>query len=227
MIAKLKQHAEAIALRKKGYSYSEIADLLSVSQSTLSLWLKDIVIGDKYIQILTDKQRKGQLKGASIKRTTRKRQEELILAEAIRDIKGISKKELLLLGSVIYWCEGAKQKENNISQGVVFSNSDPFLIKLFLKWVREICKIQESNIKYNLCIHENANIDKAVDYWSKVVIIPRSRFGKTVLKKHNIKTNRKNTEDNYYGLMRLSISKSTNLNRKIAAWIYGVDSYIN
>lgn len=149
MVAKSQERKDAVLLRKKGYSYSEIANLLPVSRSILSLWLRNIVLDKRHAKLLSNKQRRGQLKGALKRKNERKKQEEAILREAANDVGLLSEKELWLIGIIAYWCEGAKQKENNVSQGVVFSNSDPLLIRLFVKWLRDICKISEEDIKYS------------------------------------------------------------------------------
>lgn len=226
MPPKLEQHKKAIYLRRKGYSYSEIAKLLKVSQGSLSLWLRSVSIENKYQNLLKSKQKKGQLRGALSRRENRLKQENIIFAEAEREINNISTKDLWLMGIIAYWCEGAKQKTNNVSQGVCFVNSDPFLLKLFIKWLKEICKIADENIKYTLYIHENAAKSKAINYWSRNLNISVSKFGKTVFKRQKIKTNRSNIRSNYFGLVRITVSRSTDLNRKIKGWVLGVNNNI-
>lgn len=227
MIAKIEQHKKAILLRKKGYSYSEIAAVVEVSQASLSLWLRNIKLTTAQIDRLLLKKKNGQVKGSNARRTVREQQQLTIIEKAAGQINSLSKKELFLLGTVAYWCEGAKQKENNISQGVVFVNSDPFLIKLFIKWLKEICLIKKSNIKYSLYIHENGDIKKASKYWCKILEISKMDLGKPILKRHQTQTLRKNVGMNYNGLIRIGVKKSTNLNREITGWIDGINKFIN
>ena len=53
-----------------------------------------------------------------------------------KDIQEITKKELWLMGIVLYWRERLLSgNENDLRKGVKFSSSDPYLIKLFLKWL--------------------------------------------------------------------------------------------
>lgn len=226
MISKSNEHQRAIELRKDGKSYSEILAQIRVSQSSLSLWLRDIVLTKEQISALNLKKREGQRKGGMMKKGSRLLQEKRILETASAEIKKLSKEELWLIGTIAYWCEGSKQKDWNVSQGVIFSNSDPFLIKLFVKWLKECCLIKSVDIKYNLYIHEQGNVSIALDYWCKQLMIDFDSFGKTSIKKHNILTRRKNIGENYYGLVRVSVRKSTNLNRKIKGWIRGIDSLI-
>lgn len=220
------QLEKAIQLRKNGQSYSQIASLVKVSRSTLSLWLRNVLLTKRSQEILNSRRREGQLKGGLVKREFREAKETQILENASQEIKNLSSRELWLLGTLAYWCEGAKQKEGNISARVVFVNSDPFLIRLFIKWLKQICQISEQNIKYNLSIHETADKDIAIKYWSKVIGIDTNLFGKSIIKKHKISTNRKYRNDKYYGLIRITVLKSTDLNRKIKGWILGISGFI-
>lgn len=223
MLPKPKEKALAISLRKQGFSYSEILSRVPISQATLSLWLRNIELTQTQVDNLLLKKKNGQSKGAKARKGIRIKQEKSIIKKAKKDIGSISKRELFLLGIMAYWCEGSKQKTHNVSQSVIFSNSDPFLIKLFIRWLKDECFIHESEIIYTLNIHESGNKKMAIEFWSKILQIPTSRFGKTILKKHKVATNRKNVGENYYGLMRITVRKSTNFNRKIFGWVSGIN----
>ncbi len=222
-----KNKQSALGLRSRGKSYREISSILGVSKSTLSYWLHRIELTNKQRESLFEKQQKGRIKGAQKRRDWRITKEQLILTKASKEISRISKKELWLLGTVAYWCEGSKQKANNISGRVIFANSDPFLIKLFVKWVKEACKVSENRLVYTLYIHETGNLEAALNYWSQILGINRGYFAKTILKKHNISTNRKYDNSLYFGLLRVTVRNSTDLNRQIRGWIDGINSFLN
>jgi hypothetical protein len=222
MVVKFKEKETAIELRRQGYSYSEILKKIPVAKSTLSLWLRSVGLAERQKQRLTEKKRKGQLKGAQMKRRQRILLTEKIKNEAMKGVGKINERELWLIGTALYWAEGAKQKENNPSQKVRFSNSDPRMIKLFLKWLTEMCSVPLEELNLEIYIHETANIEEAKKYWSNVLNLPLTKFQKVRLKKHKIKTNRKNINKNYYGLLAINVKRSTNLNRKIMGWIEGI-----
>jgi transposase len=71
MVVKFKEKETAIELRRQGYSYSEILKKIPVAKSTLSLWLRSVGLAERQKQRLTEKKRKGQLKGAQMKRRQR------------------------------------------------------------------------------------------------------------------------------------------------------------
>jgi hypothetical protein len=175
-------------------------------------------------QRLTEKRLTAALRGAQAKKDRRITISEEIKSKARKEIGGISKRELWLIGINLYWAEGTKQKEHNVSQKVRFSNSDPGMIKLFLKWLQKICKIPKEDIYFRISLHETAKnkLNEVQKYWSNITGFPINNFQKIDWKKHKINTKRKNIGEKYFGLLNVYVRKSTNLNRKIAGWIEGI-----
>ena len=124
----------------------------------------------------------------------------------------------------MYWAEGSKSKPHSPSVGVVFSNSDSVMIKIYLRWLREVLKIADERIDFEIFIHEShrGSTEEIRNYWSKVTGFSISGFGKIYFKKNKIRTKRKNVGDRYKGLLRIKVKKSTNLNRRIEGLIEGV-----
>ncbi len=224
MISKIEEKRRSITLRKRGLSYSEILKLVPVAKSTLSVWLKDVGLAKEQKQRLTEKRRQAQFKAQQACRAKRIKITEEIKTAAKREIETISEREFWLIGVALYWAEGSKQKANNVSARVSFSNSDPGMIKLFLGWLRRCCKISRKDIIFSIYLHETAAKRKSEiqKCWAKITGFPLDRFKKIVWKKNKINTRRKNIGENYYGLLRVTVYKSTNLNRKIAGWIEGI-----
>jgi hypothetical protein len=221
MIIKIEEKEKAIEFRKKGFSYSEILKEIPVAKSTLSLWLKSVGLAKDQKQRITEKRIAGSLRGAKARRDQRIRITKEIKDKARKEIDDIDKKDLWLIGIALYWAEGAKEKEWGTRAGIKFSNSDPKMILLFLKWLKNTFSTDNSKLVYELYIHETANIKNAQKYWSDLLSISEEKI-RTYFKKSKIKTIRKNTGDNYYGLIVIKVNKSFNLNRAIAGWIEGI-----
>jgi len=224
MISKNKEKEIAVGLRKKGLSYNEILGLVPVSKSTLSVWLRSIGIAKRQSQRLTEKRRQAQIKAQQACRDKRIRIEKEIKSLARKKMGKISSRELWLIGTALYWAEGTKQKNHNVSGRVIFSNSDPEMIKIFLEWVRKFCDVSSDNIVFSIYLHETARErkQKVQKYWAAATGFSATRFSQVVWKKNKISTRRKNINKDYYGLLRVVIRRSTNLNRKIAGWIEGI-----
>lgn len=222
MILKYKEKRLAIKLRKDGFSYSEILKKVPVAKSTLSLWLRSVGLSKSQKQRLTKKKLLAALRGALVRKNQRKTITKKIKKEAIDEIKNISGRDLWMVGTALYWAEGYKEKLHGSL--VQLGNSDPYLISIFLKWLYEICKIPKSEINFRIHIHETARhkLKKVQQHWSKTTGFPIKDFQKITWKKNKIKTNRKNVGKDYFGLLIVSVKKSTNLNRNIQGWIEGI-----
>ena len=219
---KIDKKIQAVKLRKKGYSYSEIKKEIFISQSTLSNWLFDVVLTDEQKKRLIQKRIVSANKGGQIRKMDRLKKTQEIIKVAEDEIGTISKRDIFILGVSLYWAEGAKQKKHNVSQRVCFSNSDPRMVKIFLVWLGTICNVPLQKITFELSIHKTADTDLAVKYWQRELKLNKSNQINIRLKNYNFKTKRKNIDENYHGLIRLTVAKSTKLNRKIAGWISGI-----
>jgi len=224
MIQKIEEKNKAIELRKQGLSYREILEQIPVAKSSLSLWLRSVGLSREQKQRLTAKKLASALRGAKRKKEIRIAITNEIKAKARKEVGRLTKRELWLIGIALYWGEGNKEKEYHPGSATQFSNSDPYMIKLFLRWLFKIIKIPEEKIKFQIYIHENHkdNINRVINYWSSHTGFSRDNFQHVYFKKNKIKTNRKNTGDNYYGLLRIGIKDSSSLNRKIAGWTEGI-----
>lgn len=168
---------KAIKFRKKGKSLNEISYSLKLPKSTASLWLKNIKLGEKA--------RKKLLENSHSKKTIEKRRQSRlrneknkraeVINQAAREINKISSNDLKLIGVSLYWAEGSKSSKRVVS----FSNSDPYMVKVMMKFFREICKVPENKFRGHIHIHNKANIKDAEMYWSSLTSIPLSQFYKT------------------------------------------------
>lgn len=77
----------------------------------------------------------------------------------------------------LYWGEGSKY--NPIS--IRLANSDPSLLRIFIKFLRDICGVNTQKIKLWLTVHTDAPVEKAEKHWSYQLSIPLSQFSKTVV----------------------------------------------
>lgn len=227
MIPKLKERERAIQLRKQGLSYSEILKQIPVAKSSLSLWLRSVGLAKRQKQRLTEKQLAASLRGAHARRNQRIALTQKIYKEAEKEIDHISPRELWLIGIMLYWAEGCKEKKHNPGSGAEFINSDPYMIKIFLKWLFEICNVGKEELNFSIYIHKNHknNLERVRVHWSICTGFPINYFEKIYFKTHKPKTNRKNTGNSYFGILKIKIRASSSLNRKIQGWIRGVNKY--
>ena len=174
---------------KKFFSAQQIADSLKISPSKVRYILnkfgvKKRSIGEAIKKINITKFKKGIFK---IKRNLTRGEEKLKIS-----------------GVMLYWGEGTKK-----GNSVVFSNSDPEMVVLFLKFLRKICNINKKRIRALLHIYKNQNERKIKKYWSKKTMVPIRQFSKSFLHNKKKGTYKKNSE---FGTISLRYSDKELLN---------------
>lgn len=204
--------SKAQKLRQQGISIKEIAKIVSISRSTASVWCREIVLSEKQRKILKQKQTEAGSKGRSIGTTLNKKQKEDSLLDATSKSKKlithISKKELLLIATALYWAEGSKSKKTT---GFQFINSDPQMILCMKKFLLEH-NIKKEDITYSLQINmvHKSRITQVLNFWENLLQLENGQikgpyFVNTQSKKIY------NNHDTYYGICRLIVKKSTKL----------------
>ena len=150
-----------------------------------------------------------------------------IIRAARAEIGAVTRRELWLMGTMLYWAEGSKEKEYRVGVGVRFTNSDPNMIRLFLRWLRDIARISREDIQFEIYIHQDrtSQLLDVRTYWSDVTGYALKDFQAVYFKKHVGKTMRRNVGRAYYGVVRVKVKASSRLNRTIAGWIEGICTY--
>ena len=175
-------------LRESNLTYGEISKRLHVARSTLHLWVGDI----KRPNYLTDFDRKKHL--VNIRKLAviahHNERENRLLQIRRRVAKEIGKypiHDILYLRSLLsmlYWAEGSKGRGS-----LTFANTDPLLALLFITLLRKSYQVNESKFRARLHLHYYHKINETRKFWSSLLEIPVSKFGKIYMKKRS-KTNK-------------------------------------
>jgi len=218
---RLKHKLYAIKLRKTGKTYREIIEKIpNLSKSTLSNWLKYLELTPNQQKILEAKATQGRAKAiflaSKINREKRIRRMNETIKKAEVEVPKLIKNPLFLSGVILYWCEGT-QKTNDFN----FVNSNPFIIKIMIKWLNDICKIPKENLQLRLYIHKIYKSEHCEKFWSKELNIPLSQFKITYKPTpHKIKRNL-----SYKGCLRIRCG-GVELFRKFIGWRNGLIKYL-
>ncbi|MCA9355633.1 hypothetical protein KC865_03760 [Candidatus Kaiserbacteria bacterium] len=213
-MTKVSDKEEAIRLRKNGYSYNLIAEKVSVSKSTLSLWLakipyspnKDVVkrIGKAHAAVTKSKH---EQKLASF------REAEKLAKIDIGDFIG---RDLFMLGLALYIGEG----EKNDNVGVI--NADPRIIRTCIRWLRKFYDVPNESFTLAIHLYPDNNVKDSLEYWSRQTGLPLVQFGKTQIDKRRNKRHSKRSKLPY-GTAHLRVRAAGNkqhgvlLSRRIQA----------
>lgn len=216
--AKDELRASARALRTQGMDYEEIAAALGVAKSSVSLWVRDLPTPARlsYAEC-----RKRSAEGArrywAAERPVREARRAAVRTAAAAEIGELTDRELLVAGAIAYWCEGTKSKPHRRSDRVVFINSDPALIRFFLRFL-DVAGTSRTDLCFRVYIHETADVESAQRFWLEVTGATIDQFATPVMKRHNPKTVRKNVGETYYGCLRTDVRHGADLYHKIEGW---------
>jgi len=112
-------------------------------------------------------------------------------------IKLTNKEKLLkAAGLMLYWGEGAKTTDSTVD----LANSDPLMIRLFLKMLREIYGINEKRLRVLLYCYANQDVKKLINYWVKVTGISQEQFTKPYIRQDFLE---KKKNKMLYGLVHI------------------------
>ena len=212
-----RRRERAVDLRRRGLSYKQIRPLVGASMASLSLWLRDVPLTEiQRARLQRRKVENGRDRGRE-NRERRLRKEAEILVESREQMGVVSDRDLFIAGVIAYAAEGAKKKPWSTSVSTQLINSDPRMIRLFLKWL-ELIGVPRGDIAFRLSIHENASISEALEYWSEVVGVPPEEFKPTNLKRPKEKPQRRNVGPSYRGCLSVTVRRSGDLNKRLDAW---------
>jgi hypothetical protein len=212
---------EARALRMEGLSYNEIAARLDVAKSSVSLWVRDLPRPERFDYVANPRRYEGLRRYMASQRQARATQRAAETEAAAAEIGDLSDRELVIAGAIAYWCEGAKNKPHRKTDRVMFINSDPGLIRFFLRFL-DVAGVKRDELILRVYIHENADAEAAERFWLEVTGAQPSQFRSPVLKHHNPKTRRTNVGKNYRGCLRIDVRRSGVLYQRIEGWVSAI-----
>jgi hypothetical protein len=200
----LKYKSRAIALRRAGKTYSEIQNSIKtkIPQSTLSDWFKKANFSER-------EQKK--IKAGGVARIKAGNQKTLAIQKAKRELyfqeirnRLLPLRDLLhnsdvakLTLMMLYWCEGGKHERGS----VVFGNSDPRIITLFISLLRKCYSLDESKFRITVQCRADQNPKKLAIYWSRITGVSLRQFYKPQI---DLRTAGKpSKQSDYHGVCRI------------------------
>ncbi len=143
------------SLYESGLSMQEIADKEKWSYPSVRYWMQQSDI------------RRRSWSDATYAKRNQEGDPFKINLEAIR-----KKKELFYTGIGLYLGEGDKRSKYNVK----LANTDPYILRIFLRFLREICGVDESKIKAELNIFNDVSLKKAIKFWLDNIGIERDQL---------------------------------------------------
>lgn len=176
-MAKLELRNQALEMREKGMSYSQIRENLAVSKSTLSLWLREHPLSRERINELRGNSEQRIERCRNTKRRNRQLRLDKVFDSSSKRIKTLNEREFYVAGLLLYWAEGTKAARGS----VCMTNTDPAMLSFFISWLVSI-GVDRSRIRGYLHLYEDMDIAYETRYWAEILCLPESSFRKPYIK---------------------------------------------
>jgi hypothetical protein len=197
------------ALRRLGWSYGEIREVIPVPKGTLAGWCREVRLTEEQVAAL--RERTGSFR--SIPRDTqahRRAEIEAIRLGARSFALSHVNDAFFVAGTVMYWAEGAKT-------GIEMSmaNSDPRALRLFTRWVRTY---HDDAAKFVLRLHLHAGNDEAAAqrFWARAIGLSGNDFYRSFIKPKGT-GHRKNHLP--HGVCTVRMRRGADAHHRTMAWI--------
>lgn len=176
-----KDYKAAFDLRMSGRTYGEIRNIFGIPKSTLSTWFSKLKLDSKVKKVLESKRKSGYLKlvefnkvrtlNIGIENENARKDYELKIGK-------LNKRELMILGAALYWGEGYKNFDHTKKRYpyISFSNSDPLMVKVFIKFLEDVLGIPREKLNASAMIYPNMDSTVCIKYWQEITAIPKEKF---------------------------------------------------
>jgi transposase-like protein len=210
---KTQERIEARRLRKEGRSIKDIARRVGVSQSSVSIWVRDI-------ELTTDQHRRLQeanglhfrqlLARAALSERHRRRR---LAAQMEGRRLARAGDALHAAGCMLYWAEGSKNRNT-----VMITNSDPELLRFFVRFLRTYFSVADENLRVtcNLFADHLDRQHEVEQFWLDQLEVPRSSLCKSTVNVYSKYSKKKRANLLPYGTCRVAVSRTA-----IAQHIFG------
>jgi hypothetical protein len=199
--------------REEGRSVKEIADLLGVSKSSVSLWVRDIVLTAEQhaaLQARNGLHERQRLANAVMSARARARRVKAQTDGRSRARRG---KNLYVIGCMLYWAEGSRNRNK-----LVFTNSDPEMVRTFMTFLRDAFATDVGRIRItcNLFADHVERQREIEDFWLRTAGLPRTALCKSTVNHYSKYSQKKRTNKLPFGTCRIVVNST-----EIAQTIYG------
>lgn len=210
---KKEAYEQAIAFRKRGFTYTEIAKICDVSRGTISNWLANEDFSKQVAK--SNRERTYKENVARIKLVNKARNAERssqykeILRLAETEYKHYVTSPLFVFGLTTYMFNGDQKNPHLIR----LTNRDNDLHRLFISFTIDFLGVEKADIRFWLLLYPAHDEIKCLKHWSKKTGLSITSFYRS-----QIVEKRSNKETLHFGVGNTIIG-STLLKKKLSHWV--------
>jgi hypothetical protein len=201
---KTEQRELARSLRREGRSVKEIARMVGVSLSSVSLWVRDVELTPEARAALHDRNptRNGEIvRAANLERARARR---TVWQDAGRE-HARRGDPLHQIGCMLYWAEGAKSRTS-----VQFCNSDPAMVALFVEFLQSCydAPVEAIGLRAHLYADHDAEQKRIEEFWLDVARLPRACLRRSTVNRVSRSSKGKRVGRLPYGTCRITLHRA-------------------
>jgi hypothetical protein len=198
-------------LRAEGWSIKEIETHLGVARSSVSVWVRDVQLGEAEQARLLERTRLGPMVSAA-RKTERARAIRRGYQERGRQLAH-ERDDSYAAGCTLYWAEGARGRNT-----LKLTNSDPELVAYFLEFLRRHFAVPDDRVKVycNLFADHLERQREIEDFWLDRLALDRSSLRKSVVNVYSKYSQKKRRNKLPYGTCALVVNST-----ELVQTIYG------
>lgn len=175
---KQEAYEQALAFRRRGFTYAEIAKICDVSVSTLSNWLAHEPFSKKVAEDNTNKANVQNTKRLALinkaRNTERKGQYAEITRLAEVEYKNYRNTPLFIAGLMLYVSEGDNQNDRVIR----LTNSRTELHRIFIRFLTTYLGVEKRSIRFWLLMYPDLDEVTCMKHWCKKTGLSAGQFYK-------------------------------------------------
>jgi transcriptional regulator with XRE-family HTH domain len=210
---KKEAYEQAIAFRKRGFTYSEIAKICGVSVGTVSAWLTPLPFSNKITaqnkaRAATDNKKRMAVINKA-RTAERARQYSQVVKMAETEYQHYRHSPLFIAGLMLCMSEG----DTTSPRLIRLASSRPELHAIFIKFLTNYLGVEKRTIKFWLLLYPDLDAVVCMKHWSKKTGISVGQFYKNQVIK-----GRSQKRTLHFGVGNTIIG-STLLKQKLNRWI--------
>jgi predicted transcriptional regulator len=186
-MAKTVLREEARRLRSQGYSVKAIENQLGVARSSVSLWVRDIVLTEAQVITIRTSERYVKSKKHGAEANAAKHRALRKAYQQMGRLKACEGSPLHHAGCMLYWAEGEKSKNT-----VNFVNSDLNMMLLFVRFLRDEMQVADDKISIRIHCHTTDvdEIERIESFWTELLQLSASALRRRYIKQKGESTRR-------------------------------------
>lgn len=169
---------QALAFRKRGFTYSEIAKICDVSVSTLSNWLAHEPFSKKIAEGNAEKATVQNTKRLALINKARNTERKGQYAEVVRladiEYKNYRTSPLFIAGLMLYVSEGDNQNDRLIR----LTSKKTELHRIFIRFLTTYLGVPKSSIRFWLLLYPDLDEVTCMKHWCKKTGLNPGQFYK-------------------------------------------------